>query len=727
MKPATGLSALASIAASPSGRCIPERTALAALVSFALLVATAASQVDLRVIEQHGAVGTDPANERWIATFKGSGLDLSEFRKACYGRAAPDAVARIVAGLEQRAIANQAEFARQVTRLGGRVTRHWWLINACAFEVPRTALRDLATLSEVAALTPDREMRPATPIKTSTNATNHRTDSAQLSFQGSGVGIAIMDTGLDASMNGTGQPHKLFFQNGVKPGVNLLAANFQVGAVTAEDQHGHGTAVAGVAAGAKWNNGSTADFGHAYNATKIGFGICDALPACTAFYSTSVTAWQMIAANKVAYDIRVANNSYAGDPDPTGPSQQALDSAAYNADVLITVAAGNDGANGTQNSQSCANGLAVAACEANTKKVATFSSIGPMFNDTLRTYPDITACGLGMVMPLHNNEASVFVDSGTSYAAPAVAGTAVLVRQADPSATALETKAVLLANTESIATQNPSGNVNWYGAGFLRSDLSVNTALNSQRTFTDLITDGSVRTYSMGVTAGQKYQVVLAWHRSDFATTSWSDLNLEVVNGATVVASSATPRNLWERVAFTAPLTGNVTIRVSHTGSLAGGSETFAVCHTGTPAPGTTATFTYFGTGCVGSSGAVPLHTAIGTPRLGTTLTLEVSQALPNAAATLFVGWSNTSWNGVTLPLSLTGQGAFGCSILVSADFTFPATADASGKASILMPVPNYLSLAGVHFYTQFNVSDPTLNPMGRAFTRGGDALMGNL
>jgi hypothetical protein len=701
----------------------------ATALTLAAVCAPLLAQVDARVLERRGLPGVGAETERWIVTFTQRSFDLAEFRRACHDRAAPAQATRIVTDLERRVVADQEPFTRAIEQLGGRITHRWWLINGCAFEVPRRALPQVITFANLATMEPDAQVAPAgAPIAVSTNNSNHRTDSMQGTFQGTGLGIAIMDTGLDASMNNTGSPHRIFYLNGVKPGVNLLAANIQVGAITAEDQHGHGTAVAGVAAGATWTN-AAADFGHAYNATKVGFSVCDAVPGCGANFSTLTSAWQQIAANKLLYNIQVANNSYSGSPDATTATQQALDSAAFNADILITVAAGNNGpaAGSTVFSQSCANGLAVAACAATSKAIASFSSRGPMSGDPLRTYPDITACGVNLTMPLRDNESGFLVDSGTSYAAPAVAGTAVLVRQADPTATALETKAILLANTENIAVQNPGGNVNWYGTGFLRTDLAVTQAQTTLRTFTDAMYQGVVRTYTMGVTQNQACRVALTWHRSDFTTTAWNDLNLEVLNGTTVIASSLSPRNLWERVSFNAPITGSLTIRVTHTGTLTGIPQAFAVSHNGTPASGSTATFTFFAAGCQGSNNAVPLHTVTGLPRLGTTMTFDVAQAIPNTQATLVLGFSNTSWNGISLPYSFAGQGAPLCFGLVAADLTFVVGVNAAGTASLPLAVPNFLSFVGVPFYTQYLITDALANPVGYAFSRGGAGVLGNL
>ena len=149
-----------------------------------------------------------------------------------------------------------------------------------------------------------------------------------------------------------------------------------------------------------------------------------------------VNAWQAVAADRVKHNIVAANLSYSGKPQVISIEQQAMDSTALNADVMTCVAAGNFRTS-TASSQSCANGLASAAINANSHTMASFSSIGPLFGSGGRFYPDLSGCGVNTVMAKRDNENSVYTGSGTSMASPQTCGTAALVRSANTKLTAL--------------------------------------------------------------------------------------------------------------------------------------------------------------------------------------------------------------------------------------------------------------------------------------------------
>lgn len=100
-----------------------------------------------------------------------------------------------------------------------------------------------------------------------------------------------------------------------------------------------------------------------------------------------------------------------------------------------------------------------------------------------------------------------------------------------------------------------------------------------------------------------------------------------------------------------------------------------------------------FGAACPGSAG-LPVFTAAGVPRIGTTIAFGVANT---AAATglLFAGLSNTSWNGVPLPLDLGSVGAPGCFAHVAPDFLLHA--GAPGPVPVFIPVDPLLNGIVLH------------------------------
>lgn len=560
----------------------------------------------------HGIPGSLPGTEAWLVTFKTRPFDLSEFRRAIHERRSPEVVDRIVADLEARMRAHQKPFVEFVESLGGRVTHQWWLVNGCAVEIPFARLDELRAHPNVLYLHPDRVVEPLTPIKTSTNAANHGTDIVQnAGLRGKGVTVAIMDTGLDANTaNGTAnRPHATFFidgnvsnKTGGGIGGSRLLANVKVGAMPPDNSHPHGTGVAGIAAGGKWNSSSVSDHGHAPHAGIVGYSIANNSGGGSTF-SVITTAWQKIAADRARYKIVAANNSYSGSPDPTNPSQQALDAAALNADVLPVVAAGNSSSS-TRASQSCANGLAVAAVSPNTRKMAAFSSRGPLSGDTQRFYPDISANGVGTVMPRNENESSTYNASGTSMASPQVCGAATLYRSVKTTANHLETKVALLVSTEDISAKNPSppyNTRNAYGMGYLRVDTLMTKFLSAGKVVNDKLTAASsTKKYPLNVIKGRAYAVAVAWDRLTVTSKNWSNLDLEIRSGSTTLAASATPRNLYEKVVFIAKATGTVDMVVVGK-FLEKSTVPFALAAMEVPPPFISGSIASYGTGCKGT------------------------------------------------------------------------------------------------------------------------------
>ena len=557
----------------------------------------------------HGLPGRTPGTERWIVDFKERSFDLDAFRAAIYAHRPAAEVASIVADLEQRVHTDQAAFVDAAERLGAHVTAQWWLVNAAAVELPAASVADLRQLPMVAFVQPDVECLPV--IITATNANNHDADSLQaLGFKGQGATAGIIDTGQDADMAGTGRPHRTYFVNGDPGnttgggiGGSRLLVNRQIGLLVADDQNGHGTGVASIAAGANWGTPS-ADDGHAPLAGIAAYAIANQVSSGSSDLQTMATAWQALAADRAACNIVAANISYAGSPDPLSVDQQALDSAALNADVMCCVAAGNagPGAGSTAISQGAANGLAVAAIAPDVHTVASFSSRGPLATVPQRFYPDIAGCGVGTIMAARDDEAADFVASGTSMAAPMVTGAATQLRARFPLLTALETKAILLASALNIAAPNPGLDRNAFGMGMLRNDRAHAIAAAGRYGTAVLTSSAAVHTFALPATAGHTYAVAIAWHRQSPASPSWSNLDLEVLDpNGELLLDSSTPHNLYEMVRIQSPVTGNLTVRALARTFAPVAVQPFSWAWTEAPHEPFPASVVSYGYGCLGS------------------------------------------------------------------------------------------------------------------------------
>lgn len=573
-----------------------------AFLSLSLLLTGALASQDLLpppapiAAESRGLPGKKPGTERWLVQFEKRSFDLSEFRRANLARDAAK-VARIVPDLEKRVQADQGPFVEAVEKLGGRVVDQWWIVNACAIEIPPAELAKVRALPNVARLEPDVRVEPL--ILRATSAANHNSDAVNAQgFKGAGVATAIVDTGQDERMAGGSRPHRTYFPDGNLAKQHRLILNKAIGSMPADDVHGHGTGVAGIAAGGNWG-ASGADNGHAPHANIAGYSIANSRSGGSSA-AVIVRAWQTVASDAAQNKIVSANNSYSGSPDPTNTMQQALDSCALNADVLICVACGNF-ASSTAASQSAANGIAVGATNRDTHLMATFSSRGPLSGDPQRYYPDISANGVSTVMPRRDLESSNYVASGTSMASPQVCGAATLLRSAVTALKADETKAILLASALDISRQNPGKDRNSYGMGLLRDDAALAMARDSAAHGRAQVSSSTkVWTKPVIVAQGKTYRGCVTWMRTTMTSSNWSNLDLEILDGTNVVASSKTLRNLYEVVTFRASRGGAMIMRITAT-SLDGTSQNFAWAFGEGSGPPVKATYTTYGAGCPSS------------------------------------------------------------------------------------------------------------------------------
>ncbi|MEY2981819.1 MAG: hypothetical protein RL562_2046 [Planctomycetota bacterium] len=124
---------------------------------------------------------------------------------------------------------------------------------------------------------------------------------------------------------------------------------------------------------------------------------------------------------------------------------------------------------------------------------------------------------------------------------------------------------------------------------------------------------------------------------------------------------------------------------------------------------GPLAVFRVSGSGCSGA-GAEPTLSAAAPPRFGQTLQIDVGSLVPGSASFVFLGLSDTSWNGPALPVPVSlffPSANPSCQILVSPDLPLPGVRTGSVSTSSL-PIPTTPSLGGAQFYFQAWQFEPT-------------------
>ncbi|MBK9387192.1 MAG: serine hydrolase [Planctomycetes bacterium] len=92
----------------------------------------------------------------------------------------------------------------------------------------------------------------------------------------------------------------------------------------------------------------------------------------------------------------------------------------------------------------------------------------------------------------------------------------------------------------------------------------------------------------------------------------------------------------------------------------------------------------------------------LGAPRLGSTMQVALGTT-PSTPVLLSIGFSNASWLGIPLPLSLAPFGSQpGCAVLCSVDTTLAGASSGTGQAQIPIAHPNDFAFLGLQYYAQY-------------------------
>lgn len=547
------------------------------------LILTLASALTPALATAQEAVGTLPERvvpNSYVVIFNERSFTLDEFRDAIYARRPAGEVDTIVAKMDAAVQRDQANFVTQVESLGGQVVNQWWIINAaCVANVGAGQLATLRSLPNVAEVQPNRIYSVVN--NTARNSANHEADQANQRLTGgapvigTGLSVAVLDTGIDALYAATGRPNPAFYIGGNQnntAGGGILGSRVKGVYATSfgtEDGHGHGTHVAG-SIGSDYAN---------YRGMAPGtwlLGIKVASDQGFGDTNTIVSGWQRAAAQRAADNVRVANNSMSGSPQLTEAAQMALDSAALNADILCVVASGNNGLD-TSASQNAWNGLAVGAVNKTSLSIAAFSCRGTL-SGFGRTYPDISAVGVSVLSATPNALGGAISD-GTSMASPMVAGGAACVRQVNSAITAREAKALILNTTKGTTNQRTT-----FGLGILDIDAAVERALagdygtvrlsNTQNTWRRTFNVPSIRVVSVTAT----------WMHPPGSTIDNVDLRIFDPNNVQV-ASDLNTLNSYEKATFTALAPGNYVAEIRWVNATAARTVDVAIAGVGSLLP----------------------------------------------------------------------------------------------------------------------------------------------
>ena len=383
-----------------------------------------------------------------------------------------------------------------VTTLGGTLGRDLPILTARAARLPNAAVLTLAASPLVKRIALDRLTLGFTERTSATVGADAVRQ--QLGYDGAGIGVAVIDSGVTAWHDDLADPAAPTTQR-VDQFVDFVAGQTQP-----YDDYGHGTHVAGIIAG----NGADSNGARSGIAPKARLVVLKVLDqGGRGRISDVIAAIDYAVAHKSEFNIRVLNLSIGAGVYESYNTDLLTQAArrAVEEGLVVVAAAGNHGRNDDgveQHGAISAPGNApwvitvgasshMGTISRADDTIAAFSSRGPTAYDHAAK-PDLVAPGVGIYSLsspgstmydrweeylLPGAETAPYMPylslSGTSQAAPVVAGTVALMLQANPSLTPSAVKAILQYTAEMYAGNSYLAQ----GAGFLNARGAVDLAL----------------------------------------------------------------------------------------------------------------------------------------------------------------------------------------------------------------------------------------------------------
>ena len=276
----------------------------------------------------------------------------------------------------------------------------------------------------------------------------------ELGFDGTGVTVAIVDTGVDGAHVGlddqddnplTDDPKILVYYNAYE--------DQEYDGRLSEDSGTHGTHVAGITAGT--GAGETAPDGTPYIGVAPQANLANVLTCCAGDIEDIIRGIEWTITNQARFDIRVMTSSLGEqqvefhiDNDGSSAWSQAVN-AAVESGLVVTLSAGNEfgaatvaGCNTIDSPGDALLPITVAALDKDLS-LAPYSSRG--YTSDGRVKPDVAAIGSNIMAPNKGTGTGYTSKSGTSMATPLMAGIVALTLEANPDLTPAEVKETIVA------------------------------------------------------------------------------------------------------------------------------------------------------------------------------------------------------------------------------------------------------------------------------------------
>jgi serine protease AprX len=398
----------------------------------------------------------------------------------------PDSTVNVIA--QYRVKPTESHHAR-AHRVGATENRRFAFVHAAAYNVPASALEELSHDPDLAHISVDHVIKARLDVAAKTINADVLWEQG---YSGSGITVAVIDSGINDGIqdlgNASGQTDPnhsrvIWRENFLYPATNPDGSvNNQH--YRTRDAYGHGTHVAGIIAGNGFQslgqNFTTTYKGIAPKVNLIDFQVLDGTGSGTD--SAVIAALDEAISLKSKYNIRVINLSLGRpvyDSFASDPLCQAVE-AAWQAGIVVVVAAGNDGRDNTYGE----NGYGTINAPGNDPFVITVGAMNSKFtafrnDDVVTTYtskgptpvdhivkPDLMAPGnhisslldngayLPQTYPSNivnqavytngNGKGDYFVLNGTSMATGVVSGAVADLLSFQPGLTPDQVKALLM-------------------------------------------------------------------------------------------------------------------------------------------------------------------------------------------------------------------------------------------------------------------------------------------
>jgi subtilisin family serine protease len=353
----------------------------------------------------------------------------------------------------------------------------YWIASALSFKIPASKLAELNQLVGVSSIIEDGQIELIDPVESLPAPGKISSASSHLNalniptlwnrgLKGKGRLVCSFDTGVEGSHPAIKEKYR---GNNVSHQAAWFAPNTTDTIPT--DKVGHGTHTMGIMVG----NNASDSFGVAPEAEWITAAVIDQGQTLSRTISDILVAFQWAVdpdgdPATVSDMPDVICNSWGVPTSIMSPCDETFNDVIDNVEAagIVTIfAAGNDGPNPqtlrlpANRATTALNSFSVGSYDDVSNVIAASSSRGPSSCDTMKVKPEVVAPGVSIYSSYKGGTYRLM--SGTSMAAPYMAGLVALLRQYNPDATVAEIKNAIIKSARDLGA---TGEDNTFGYGF---------------------------------------------------------------------------------------------------------------------------------------------------------------------------------------------------------------------------------------------------------------------